>query len=210
MVKPELLAHERIVLRCEGLDTIATLKLNGVMLGHADNMFRTWEYDLRPALREGPNRLEIAFRSPMQYVREKAQGQRFMPAWGVGDHKLDGGSWIRKEPCNFGWDWGPMLATCGIWRDIELVAFDTARLHEVHVLQEHATDGSGDAPGAGRRPSASSTRPLTRAGRGLLTRQEPWPAPSSPCPTPSGLAARCAIAAPAALVAQRHGRAAAL
>jgi beta-mannosidase len=136
-----LLAHERVVLRCEGLDTVATLTLNGVVIGCADNMFRTWEYDVRGTLRAGENELVIAFRSPMQYVREKAAGQRFMPAWGVGDHKLDGGSWIRKEPCNFGWDWGPMLATCGIWRDIELLAYDTARLHDVRVLQEHAANG---------------------------------------------------------------------
>jgi len=137
-----LLAHERVVLRCEGLDTVATLTLNGVLIGGADNMFRTWEYDVRDALRAGENELAIAFRSPMQYVHEKAAGQRFMPAWGVGDHKLDGGSWIRKEPCNFGWDWGPMLATCGIWRDIALIAYDVARLNDVHVRQEHTPDGA--------------------------------------------------------------------
>ncbi|MEN6480267.1 MAG: glycoside hydrolase family 2 protein, partial [Anaerolineales bacterium] len=49
--------------------------------------------------------------------------------------------WIRKEPCNFGWDWGPELATCGIWRDIALVAYDVARLADVQVLQEHGANG---------------------------------------------------------------------
>jgi beta-mannosidase len=141
-VDAAFLAHERVWLRCEGLDTIATLTLNGALVGCADNMFRTWEYDVRELLRAGENELVIAFRSPMQYVREKAVGQRFLPAWGVGDHKLDGGGWIRKEPCNFGWDWGPKLATCGIWRDIALLAYDRARLDDVHVMQQHAADVS--------------------------------------------------------------------
>ena len=41
----DLLAHERVLLRCYGLDTIATLLLNGTLLGQTDNMFRTWEFD---------------------------------------------------------------------------------------------------------------------------------------------------------------------
>ncbi len=141
VVSGDLLQHERVLLRCEGLDTIATIAINGREVGRADNMFRVWEYDARPYLRAGENVIAIAFTAPMRYVRERAEGRRFLPAEGVGDHKLDGGSWIRKEPCNFGWDWGPMLATCGIWRAIALVAYDTARLSDVHILQNHSQPG---------------------------------------------------------------------
>lgn len=141
VVPAEFLQHDRVLLRCEGLDTIATIAINGREVGRAENMFRTWEYDAKPFLRAGENVIAISFTSPLKYVREKAKGQRFLPAWGVGQHKLDGGGWIRKEPCNFGWDWGPMLATCGIWRDIALIAFDTARLKDVHILQDHSQAG---------------------------------------------------------------------
>jgi beta-mannosidase len=140
-VPGELLQHDRVLLRCQGLDTIAAISINGREIGRADNMFRAWQYDVKPTLRAGENVIAVAFTAPMRYVREKAAGQRFMPAWGVGQHKLDGGSWIRKEPCNFGWDWGPMLATCGIWRDIALLAYDTARLSDVHMLQDHDQPG---------------------------------------------------------------------
>lgn len=37
----------------------------------------------------------------------------------------------------FGWDWGPRLPDAGIWRDIELLYVDEARLESVLVLQEH-------------------------------------------------------------------------
>ncbi len=138
-----LLAHDRVLLRCEGLDTLAAITLNGHLIGRTDNMFRTYEYDVRDYLVEGANQIEVRFDSPMRYVRKRGQ-ERYLPAWGVGEHKLDGGGWIRKEPCNFGWDWGPMLATCGIWRDIELVAYDTARLQDAHILQDHErADGVG-------------------------------------------------------------------
>ncbi|MBZ0306389.1 MAG: glycoside hydrolase family 2 protein, partial [Anaerolineae bacterium] len=50
-VSPDLLAHNRVLLRCHGLDTIATLHLNGAQIGYADNMHRTWEFDVKALLR---------------------------------------------------------------------------------------------------------------------------------------------------------------
>ena len=63
-----------------------------------------------------------------------------MPGW-TPRHEVSGRSWVRKEPCNFGWDWGPVLVTCGIWRPISLIAFDTARLLGVQILQDHTHPG---------------------------------------------------------------------
>ncbi len=168
-VPADLLAHQRVLLRCEGLDTLATVLLNGREIGRTENMFRTWEFDVRGLLRAGENEIEVRFDSPMAYVRKRGQ-ERSLPAWGVGDHKLDGGGWIRKEPCNFGWDWGPMLATCGIWRDITLVAYDTARLAEVAVRQDHSA-----APArVGLTVTAVAERTAEGAGASLAAAVEVW------------------------------------
>ncbi|MBZ0302815.1 MAG: glycoside hydrolase family 2 protein [Anaerolineae bacterium] len=140
-VDAALLQHDAVRLRCHGLDTLATIRLNGDIVAHTDNMYRTWEFDVRSCLQTGTNTLEIRFDSALNYVHQRERDERVLPAWGVGQHKLDGGGWIRKQPSNFGWDWGPMLLTCGIWRDIELVAYDTARLQDVHVMQDHRTPG---------------------------------------------------------------------
>ncbi|NLT73029.1 MAG: glycoside hydrolase family 2 protein [Chloroflexi bacterium] len=137
-IAAELMGHARVLLCCKGLDTVCAVRVNGQVLGTADNMFREWTWDIKGVLHEGENTIEVAFTSPMKYVRARAEGQRHLPAWGVGEHKLDSGGWIRKEPCNFGWDWGPELATCGIWRDIEIVAYDMARLEDVQILQDHS------------------------------------------------------------------------
>jgi len=138
-VPAALLDHEEVLLHCDGLDTIAAITVNGKQVGYADNMFRTWEFDLKPVLVAGENTIEILFGAPVTYHIEKSKSFR-LPAWGVGldAMRVEDGGWIRKEPCNFGWDWGPMLATSGIWKNISIVAFDTARLSDVRVLQEHS------------------------------------------------------------------------
>jgi len=132
-VPADFLRRERGLLRCEGLDTLATVFVNGREIGRADNMFRTWEFDARAALRAGRNRIEVRFASVVPYLKRR-QDKRPLPDWGT----LKGRAWVRKEPCNFGWDWGPTLITCGIWRDVRLVAFDTARLTGVRIRQQHA------------------------------------------------------------------------
>ncbi|MEP7284571.1 MAG: glycoside hydrolase family 2 protein [Chloroflexota bacterium] len=142
VVTPELLERTQVLLVCYGLDTLATLHLNGVALGKTDNMYRTWLFDVKPYLKVGENTISIRFESPMRYLRAKDAEKGVLPAWG-GSHRIHSGVWLRKEPCNFGWDWGPMVVTSGIWRDIELVAFD-ARLTDVQIRQQHNADGSVD------------------------------------------------------------------
>ncbi|MEZ4610652.1 MAG: hypothetical protein R2838_10470 [Caldilineaceae bacterium] len=90
-------------------------------------MFRTWEFNVKPLLKPEENTIEIAFDPPVPYVRAPGAKSRMSRLGRVGDHKLDGGGWIRKEPCNFGWDWGPMLATSGIWREPGDHRLQTAR-----------------------------------------------------------------------------------
>jgi beta-mannosidase len=101
-------------------------------------MFRTWEFDAKKTLRIGKNRISIKFNSVLPYIRRKAQTSPHKLQEWKSDKEVLGGPWIRKEQCNFGWDWGPALVTCGIWRDIELVAFDTARLKDIHIVQRHS------------------------------------------------------------------------
>jgi len=138
-VAPDVLSAERVALRCEGLDTLAQIAINGTTVASTDNMFRTWEFDVKDVLCSGTNEIEIRFRSTLPVIREN-QETRPIPSWG-GPKEVKGRAWIRKEPCNYGWDWGPVIMTCGIWRDIKLVAVHAGRLTDVHVLQDHGTPG---------------------------------------------------------------------
>jgi beta-mannosidase len=135
-VPASLLRHERVLLRCAGLDTLAEIELNGRPVASADNMFRTWEFDVGALLKPAGNVLRILFRSPLSYMekRQKSAPHRLSDLWFCAG---DGLGWVRKEACNFGWDWGLKAVTCGIWRDIELLAFSGARLDDVRVRQDH-------------------------------------------------------------------------
>lgn len=135
-VSAALLKKERVLLRCEGLDTLARVRVNGKDVGTADNMFRIWEFDVREALKTGKNRISVTFASADAYIARKHQELDLRSG-----HSTDSRGHLRKQPCNFGWDWGIRVVTCGIWRPIALVAFDTARLSDVRIAQDHSRKG---------------------------------------------------------------------
>ena len=119
---------DHIELVVEGLDTFATIILNGQEVGQTDNMFRGYRFDIRPFLQPDENELLIRFDSPVR--RAKALEEKL-------PYKLPGGSpHIRKAPYHFGWDWGPRLVTSGIWRPLAIEAWEGARLGEFEVTQE--------------------------------------------------------------------------
>jgi beta-mannosidase len=133
-VAPELLDQPQIWLVCDGLDTLATVRLNGQELGRAANMFRQYRWDVKSLLNAEGNELHIAFDSPVQYA---AAHQAVRPMQGV-SHAIPGGPYLRKAPCQFGWDWGPQLPPIGIWKELRLEGYEGARIEEVHLRQQHA------------------------------------------------------------------------
>lgn len=122
----------------EGLDTLATVELDGVELGRTANMFRTWTWDLSGRLEAGTHRLRITFAAVPPVLAEREQ-ERTLYQWNTYFHYA-GRGWVRKMACNFGWDWGPAAATAGIWRDIYLRASPGQRLAAVTHEQDHVGD----------------------------------------------------------------------
>jgi beta-mannosidase len=134
-VEPALLARRHVLLRCAGLDILATITLNGTRVARTDNMFRSYEFDVKKLLVADSNSIEVKFDSVVPYLRAK-ESQRHLPTW-----NYPGAAYVRKEPCNFGWDWGPTLITCGIWKPIGIEAFDAARLDDIAIKQDHSQKG---------------------------------------------------------------------
>ncbi len=132
-VSAEMLAETQVHLVCDGLDTLARLRVNDQPVGRAENMFRQYRWDVRPLLRAGENEISVYFESTVNHV---AALQAKLPLPGV-SQAIPGGPYVRKAPCQFGWDWGPMLPPVGIWKDIYLVGVTTARLADVHLRQFH-------------------------------------------------------------------------
>ncbi len=135
-VDEELAQRAHIDLVCDGLDTLATISLNGVILGSTANMFRQFRWDVKDLLKPGENEIGITFSSPVRYCaeREKVRHMQGVP------QGLPGAPHLRKAPCQFGWDWGPQLPPIGIWKDIRLEGADDARIENVHLRQFHTED----------------------------------------------------------------------
>lgn len=125
--------REEILLRFEGIDTVADIFLNGSPLASVCNMHRTFEFSVKKLLREDLNELKVVLHSPTRYI-QNAFDNRFMD--GSSD-AMKGFSYLRKAHCMFGWDWGPRLPDAGIWRKVSLAGYDTARLDGVYITQRH-------------------------------------------------------------------------
>ncbi|MFJ3406025.1 glycoside hydrolase family 2 protein [Promicromonospora sp. NPDC090134] len=123
---------ERTDLVLDGLDTLATVSVDGIERLRTRNMFRSYRVPLDRA--EGAE-VSVVFDAP------------WGPFDGLDDEErraFDSPSaHIRKMACNFGWDWGPTLVTAGIWRPVRIESWSVARLAETRVEARAERDGTG-------------------------------------------------------------------
>lgn len=133
-----------------GLDTVATVSLNGSVILQAANQHRSYRVDVGELLRARGNEVVVDFAAPVSYADRMSLELGHRPH--SNPHPFNA---IRKMACSFGWDWGPDTATSGIWRPVTLESWSTARLVQVrpiasldettgrlavHVTIERATD----------------------------------------------------------------------
>lgn len=131
-LEEDFLNSDEIILRFDGLDTIADIYLNNNHLGYAENMHRIWEFGVKKFLQKS-NELKVIFHSPTKYI---AEAFAKAPTLGTED-AMNGFVHIRKAHCMFGWDWGAHLPDMGIWRDVTLRGITTAEITNIEILQFH-------------------------------------------------------------------------
>lgn len=119
----------------DGLDTVATVWLNGAELLRGDNMFVPRRAAATGLLRAGRNTLRICFESALRrgQALEALHGRR--AAWNTDPSRV----YVRKAQYHYGWDWGPCLITAGPWRAVRLELGD-ARIAGLHCPAEVAAD----------------------------------------------------------------------
>ncbi|MDP8289338.1 MAG: hypothetical protein RAP03_21915, partial [Candidatus Electryonea clarkiae] len=107
----------------EGLDTFAEIQIDGKVLGDSANMFVPHRFELPENLAEGEHELRIVFRSPVNEVEHLTKMRGRVPDAFGGNR-----GWARKAGYSFGWDWGPILPTSGIWRPAYIQSWDLGRI----------------------------------------------------------------------------------
>lgn len=100
-----------------GLDTIATIWLNGEKLGETDNMLIRHRFDVSKHLKCGSsNHIVVRIGSTMNAARD----YKYDPvAWSW--ERRNEVLWIRKAAHMYGWDIAPRMVSAGIWRPVEIV-----------------------------------------------------------------------------------------
>ncbi|HEU4323542.1 MAG TPA: glycoside hydrolase family 2 protein [Roseiflexaceae bacterium] len=184
---PAAASDERLLLVFHGLDTFATVWLDGVELGRHRNMFRPAVFDVTARLRPGRvSTLALCFDRPLDHIGDIAGAAEFR-SWGRNPERV----FMRKAQFGYGWDWGPRLPTVGIWRPAELRRERRAALGGVHFrtlalgpggdhalvavsveAERFATDRPLQAlirltPANGDTPAAEQTLPLDGADTAL-------------------------------------------
>ncbi|MDR3710622.1 MAG: hypothetical protein P4L33_20165 [Capsulimonadaceae bacterium] len=114
----------------DGIDTVADIALNDKVIACVDNMYHAHEIDVTSALTVGDNKLRVTIYSAA------AIGRKRMAEWEAAGHPTtthgsDGWgprAFVRKAQYMYGWDWGPVLRSAGLWRGVRLVNIPVARI----------------------------------------------------------------------------------
>lgn len=125
----------------EGLDTVCTVSLNGEKIAEHDNMFVPLKVDVSGLLLDGENELRVDFKSALNVGRERKAA--YFKAEGMSENveRFDERSFVRKIQCMYGWDWGPRLVSCGVFRPVQIIEYST-RIASLSARQDWNPDGS--------------------------------------------------------------------
>ncbi|MBS2210997.1 glycoside hydrolase family 2 protein [Carboxylicivirga mesophila] len=126
-VDKELLNNQSVVLCFDGLDTHADVYLNGQPIIAANNYFRAWTADIKQYVKLTDNLLEVYFRNSVDANAMLRQADT-IPLF-------DDYVYSRKPAFHFGWDWGPVYITAGIWRPVYIKAWSGAQITDQFIVQ---------------------------------------------------------------------------
>ena len=109
-----------------GLDTLATVSINNQVKLETENMHRSYSIDV-DATKEID--LQIDFKAPLPEALKRQSEQGVYP----NPYNMPY-NYFRKMACSFGWDWGPITGTSGIWKPITLTSWDEGILDSTTVI----------------------------------------------------------------------------
>lgn len=139
-VAEEFLSNEVVQLVSMGIDTVATIDINGQSVFDTDNMFHRIRLNAKPYLKSGSNTIVVKFKSKVLEAAANAAScntdtsiicpSGYRPPV---QHGFDNQNYLRTEPSSFSWDWGPGFAPVGLWRSIYLQGYSSAVVRDILV-----------------------------------------------------------------------------
>ena len=118
--------HKDLIFK--GLDTIATISINGTVRLQTKNMHRSYRLDISEEITQGDINLEIAFKAPLTDAEEHVEQLGLYPRPYDMPYNYQ-----RKMACSYGWDWGPITISSGIWKPIEIHSWNVAYVDHLAI-----------------------------------------------------------------------------
>ncbi|BFZ22342.1 hypothetical protein BsWGS_25381 [Bradybaena similaris] len=136
-VSDEISKAKQTWLVCDGLDTIATVVVNGQVVGQSDNMFVKAAFNVTGIVKTGNNTLAVNFNSAVSEALARVKNSAYDVPPDCPTAVQNGQchiNQIRKEQCSFSWDWGPSFPTQGIWKPIYIDAYNSAVIQDISAV----------------------------------------------------------------------------
>ena len=127
-------ADENTCLYFEGMDTVADVYLNGVKIGHGENMFIPHEFQAK-GLKKGENELLVHL-SPVVLEARKYPIAAHETMLKYNYESLV----IRKAAHCFGWDICPRIVSAGLWRPVWIRQKKKQRIEDVFLWVDEICD----------------------------------------------------------------------
>lgn len=118
---------ERLELVLEGIDTMGHIYFNGTVIGHTDNMYVPFVYDVTDMVREGENTVGV--------VIENAPDE-------MGQIGHTSQTFTQKARFNYKWDWCTRMISMGLYRPAYIRTWREVRVDELYF---HPIGCHGDA-----------------------------------------------------------------
>ncbi|KAM7315502.1 beta-mannosidase-like [Ixodes scapularis] len=134
----EVLSHRRILLVAHGIDTIANVYVNDILLGSTENMFVRYRFDIKPHVKTGYNNVTVELSSPVLYAVDRARASARVHAIPpecppLRQRSVCSANQIRKTQTSFGWEFAPAFPTMGIWKDIGIEIYNVLIIRDMVV-----------------------------------------------------------------------------
>lgn len=118
----------------EGIDTVATVSLNGMDLFQSANQHLRYSYDITSfVVPSSFNTLTVTFYSPVLFGQNYLQQIPYPLPNDDANLGLLYRNGIRKGQSDFGWDWGVATGGCGLYRSVSIVSYNAVRISDVTI-----------------------------------------------------------------------------
>ncbi len=121
----DIFESQDIILSFDSIDTFSDIYLNGVKLGHTEDMFLGYRFSIKEIAKKKGNVLTVKLLSTGK-VMDGIDDKGYFGTFNV--KRL----FIRKAQCHFGWDWAPDMPGYGICGDVQVLGLPTNRMEDVH------------------------------------------------------------------------------